>query len=66
MLNLNTTFPLQTGSLGSAYALPVLVDLNWLGKTMTSPEGGIIPSRASLAPSCPSNPTQSDDSLLCI
>ena len=65
MLNLNTTFPLQTGSLGSAYALPVLVDLNWLGKTMTADNAGVIPSRASLAPSC-STQAESDDSSLCI
>ena len=54
MVNLNTTYPLDSGRIGSAYELPVLVDLNWLGKVMTSPEAGIVASRGSLAPSRPS------------
>jgi hypothetical protein len=45
MLNLNTTYPISTD--GPYYALPVLVDLNWLGQTMTQDNGGIILSRSS-------------------
>lgn len=51
MTNLSATFPLDSKRIGSAYELPVLVDLNWLGKTMTQPDAGIVFSRASLTPS---------------
>jgi hypothetical protein len=45
MLNLNTTFSISDPS---QPGLPVLVDLNWHGKVMTSPSAGIIPSRSPL------------------
>ena len=40
MLNLNTTYPIKHDGPG----LPVLVDLNWFGKVLTSPNAGIIVS----------------------
>ena len=43
MLNLNTTYPIKCDGPG----LPVLVDLNWFGKVLTSPNAGIILSRSS-------------------
>lgn len=41
-LHLNTTFPVRDEGRSPYYALPVLVDLNWFGQTMTSPNAGII------------------------
>lgn len=46
MVNLNTTFRVCPERVGSARELPVLVDLNWLGRIMTLPNGGIITSQA--------------------
>ena len=43
-INLNTTFPIKCD--GPSHALPVLVDLNWLGRVMTSDNAGIIRSNA--------------------
>lgn len=43
-INLNTTFPIKAE--GPSHALPVLVDLNWLGSVMTRPDAGIIRSNA--------------------
>lgn len=40
MTNLSATFKTDP-RIGSAYELPVLVDLNWLGVIMTLPGGGI-------------------------
>ena len=45
MLNLNTTYPIKCD--GPSHALPVLVDLNWYGVVLTSPNAGIILSRSS-------------------
>jgi len=44
MLNLNTTYSLTKDH--SLPGLPVLVDLNWLGRTMTQDDAGIVPSRS--------------------
>ena len=41
-INLNTTYPIKSD--GPVHALPVLVDLNWLGRIMTRPDAGIIRS----------------------
>ena len=41
-LSLNTTYPIKHDGPG----LPVLVDLNWFGKVLTSPNAGIILSRS--------------------
>ena len=49
-----TTRPLAPGE------LPVLVDLTWFGKTMTSENGGVIPSRTAHH----SIPAESDDSVI--
>lgn len=47
MLNLNTTHSLtQPSQRYAPNALPVLVDLNWHGKVMTSPNAGIVTSQA--------------------
>ena len=43
-INLDTCYPLRTGATAG---LPVLVDLNWYGPTMTGPTAGIIYSRQS-------------------
>ena len=43
-LNLETCYPISSD--GPAYALPVLVDLNWLGRVMTQDDAGIVPSRS--------------------
>jgi hypothetical protein len=64
MLNLPATFRLDAQRIGSAYELPVLVDIQWLGQTMTSDNAGIIPSRASQVR--PPFSTLSDDSAICI
>ena len=56
MLNLPTTFPLMVDRPLKADELPVLVDLNWFGRVMTSPNAGIV-----LFPSLQSS--GSDDSL---
>ena len=41
-INLNTTYPIKGDR--PYYALPVLVDLNWLGRVMTSEDQGITRS----------------------
>ena len=57
-INLPALYPIDR-SIGSAYALPVLVELNWYGCTMTSDNVGIIPSR-----SAHSIIHESDDSII--
>ena len=44
-INLETCFPIRHD--GPPHALPVLVDLNWFGKVLTSPNAGIVLSRSS-------------------
>lgn len=44
MLNLNTTHSLTKDH--SLPGLPVLVDLNWFGRTLGAENGGIVPSRS--------------------
>jgi len=58
MLNLPSTFTIQKDA--RLPGLPVLVDLNWFGKTMTSENGGVIPSRTAHH----SIPAESDDSVI--
>lgn len=48
-VNLPSCFP-ASREIGSAYALPVLVDLEWYGRTMTSENAGIIHSRSAFQP----------------
>ena len=57
-INLPALYPIDR-SIGSAYALPVLVDLNWYGCTMTSANVGINLSR-----SAHSIIHESDDSII--
>jgi hypothetical protein len=57
MLNLSATFPLQVSH--QILGLPVLVDLTWYGQTMTSENGGIVPSRSAYR-----NLPASDDAII--
>lgn len=58
MLNLSTTYPLTTDRPLKAHELPVLVDLNWFGQVMTSPNAGIV--------RFPSLQSSGSDDSLCI
>ena len=58
MLNLPTTFPLSADRPIKAHELPVLVDLNWFGQVMTSPDAGIV--------RFPSLQSSGSDDSLCI
>jgi len=54
------TQPAYTARSLAPNELPVLVDMNWLGKTMTSENGGIVPSRTAHL----FIPAESDDSVI--
>jgi len=60
-VNLDTCFTVKTvGSRTVAGSLPVLIDLNWYGPTMTSENAGIIPSRSATL----QTRTDSDDEVI--
>jgi hypothetical protein len=45
MINLSAMYSSKCKLENNSNALPVKVDLDWLGKTLLSPNKGIIPSR---------------------